>query len=79
MAPDENELHGIAAAKLAEVEELLQGYLEQDFGKELSRKRATILVLHLFGMRVYGYRTGSVDRMRQAVREGLPWLPWEKN
>ena len=47
------------------------------FGKTVSRRRAASIMLHIFGMRVYGYQQGSSDRMRQALREGLLWLPWE--
>ena len=77
LAAEGNELHDFASAKLGEVETLLQSYLEKEFSKTVSRQRAASLMLHIFGMRVYGYRQRSADRMREGLREGLPWLPWE--
>jgi len=59
------------------VEALFRSYLEREFNKTVSRQRAASIMLHIFGMRVYGYQQGSADRMRQALRDGLPWLPWE--
>ncbi|WP_022664653.1 TetR/AcrR family transcriptional regulator [Desulfospira joergensenii] len=71
-----NRLHVLASEKLGEIEALYESYLEKEFGQPLSRKRATSLMINIFGMRVYGYRQGSAERMRQGLREGLPWLPW---
>lgn len=78
LAAEGGELHDFASAKLAEVEALYQSYLEKEFGEELGRQRAISLMLHIFGMRVYGYQRGAAERMRQGLREGLSWLPWEK-
>ncbi|WP_272700668.1 TetR/AcrR family transcriptional regulator [Desulfovibrio sp. Fe33] len=69
-------LHQCAAAKLREIEALFQSYLEREYDEELSRDRAASIMLHIFGMRVYGYRRNAAERMRRALREGLPWLPW---
>ncbi len=76
LAAEGGELHDFASAKLGEVEALLQSYLEKEFGKTVGQQRAVSLMLHIFGVRVYGYQRGSADRMRQGLREGLPWLPW---
>ena len=77
LAAEGNELYYLAATKLGEVEALFCSYLEREFSEAISRRRAASIMLHIFGMRVYGYQQGSADRMRQALREGLPWLPWE--
>lgn len=78
---DVNDLHATASAKLNEVEKLFAGYLEREFNKKVSAERATSIMLHIFGMRVYGYHTryheGAAERMRQGLRSGLPWLPWQ--
>lgn len=79
LAVGENELYDFASAKLNEIEVLYQSYLEKEFGSTVSRHRATSLMLHIFGMRIYGYQRGSADLMRQGLREGLPWLPWAKD
>ena len=77
LAAEENALYSFAAAKLGEVEALFRSYLEKEFSQTVSRRRAASIMLHIFGMRVYGYQRGSADRMHQGLREGLPWLPWE--
>ncbi len=76
LANEGNELHEFAAAKLHEIEVLFQSYLEKEYDTALSQKRATSIMLHLFGVRVYGYQHNAVERMRQGLQEGLPWLPW---
>ncbi|WP_353571760.1 TetR/AcrR family transcriptional regulator [Candidatus Albibeggiatoa sp. nov. BB20] len=76
LAAEGNKLHELASDKLEEVEVLFQNYLEKEFGKIESQQRAVSLMLHIFGLRIYGYRQGSVNSMRQGVRAGLPWLPW---
>lgn len=78
LAAEGNELHKCASAKLDEIEALFQSYLEKEFDETVSRQRAVSIMLHIFGMRVYGYQQGSADRMRQGLREGLPWLPWKQ-
>jgi len=77
LAAERNDLYEFASAKLGEVEELFESYLKKEFNDKVSRRRATNLMLHIFGVRVYGYQKGSADRMREGLREGLPWLPWQ--
>ncbi|WP_027182898.1 TetR/AcrR family transcriptional regulator [Desulfovibrio inopinatus] len=76
LASEGNALHEFAAAKLREVEAVFQHYLEREFDTTRSQYRATSIMLHIFGIRVYGYQCDAVDRIRQGLREGLPWLPW---
>jgi len=76
LAAEGGELHAFAAAKLAEIETMFRSFLDKEFDSALSRRRATSLMLHIFGVRVYGYQQGSAERMRAGLREGLPWLPW---
>lgn len=77
LAAEGSDLHELASAKLDDIEALFKSYLEIEFEEEMSRQRAVSLMLHIFGIRVYGYQHGSAERMRQGVREGLPWLPWK--
>lgn len=76
LAAESSELSELAADKLQQVEDLFQQYLEQEYGEALSRERAASIMLHIFGMRVYGCRRDSVESMCLALRQGLPWLPW---
>jgi AcrR family transcriptional regulator len=77
LAAEGNDLHELAAKKLQDIEALFQSCLEKEFAPELSRQRAISIMLHLFGMRVYGYQRDSSDRIREGLRAGLPWLPWK--
>lgn len=77
LAAEKNDLYKFASAKLGDVEALLESYLKKEFNEKVSQRRATNLMLHIFGVRVYGYQQGSADRMREGLREGLPWLPWQ--
>lgn len=70
------ELQAFASAKLCEVEALFQSYLEREYDRQTSRNRAASIMLHIFGMRIYGYQQNSVERMLLVLRESLPWLPW---
>ena len=78
LAAEGTELHDFASSKLDEIEAVFRYYLEKEFDEKLSEQRAASIMLHIFGIRVYGYQKGSVERMRQGVRQGLSWLPWEK-
>lgn len=77
LAATGGELHKLASTKLDTIEALFQSYLEKEYDKETSQKRAASIMLHIFGLRVYGYQPDSVERMQKGVREGMPWLPWK--
>jgi TetR/AcrR family transcriptional repressor of nem operon len=74
---EESDLHAFTSSMLKEVEQLFKSYLEREFNEKVSQDRATSIMLHIFGMRVYGYHKGEAERMRQGMRAGLPWLPWQ--
>lgn len=77
LANEKNDLYEFASAKLVNVEALFESYLKKEFNEKVSQRRATNVMLHIFGVRVYGYQQGSADRMREGLREGLSWLPWQ--
>ena len=77
LATERNELYEFASAKLGDVEALIESYLKKEFNTAVSKRRAASIMLHIFGVRVYGYQQDSADRMREGLREGLPWLPWQ--
>lgn len=77
LAADGNKLHDLASVKLGEIEAVFQSYLEKEFSKTVSRQRAVSLMLHIFGLRIYGYQQGSAERIREGLQVGLPWLPWQ--
>jgi len=71
-----NNLHDFAANQLKEVESLFRSYLEREYDEETSSERAVSIMLHIFGVRIYGYQQGSAELMLKGLRVGLPWLPW---
>ena len=77
LAAEGGELYEFALKRLSDTEALFCNYLEQEFSAEQSADRATSLMLHMFGVRVYGYQNPSAERMNAALQEGLSWLPWE--
>lgn len=74
----DNELYALSIEKLGDNEKLFQKYLSKEFNEDLSHRRAVSLMLHIYGIRVYGYKNSSLESMRLGLREGLPWLPWDK-
>ena len=77
LAANGNELYDYASTMLDRIETLFRSYLSREYDSKTAHQRAVSIMLHIFGLRVYGYQNGSADRMRQGLREGLPWLPWK--
>lgn len=76
LAAEGGELYDFTADKLVATEALLRSYLEQEYDANICAARATSLMLHIFGLRVYGYQQASIERMHLGLCQGLPWLPW---
>lgn len=76
LAAEDNVLYESATAKLKQIENVFRSYLEKEHDERLSKQRAGSLMLHIFGMRVYGYRQDSAGAIIESLKEGLPWLPW---
>jgi len=34
------------------------------------------IMMHIFGLRVYGYHSQNKESMLSSLQLGLPWLPW---
>lgn len=62
---------------LSTIEDLYAEYLGRDYPPEQARQYAASLILHIYGIRVYGYLGRGPDAMLSALQTGLPWLPWE--
>ena len=72
----EGGLFEFSLQRLAQTETLYKNYLLNDFNDEQSAAKATSIMLHVFGLRVYGYQRKSVQVLRKGLMQGLPWLPW---
>jgi hypothetical protein len=60
---------------LSDIERLYADYLGRVYSPEQARQHAASLMLHIFGIRVYGYLGAERDMTMSAVKAGLPWLP----
>ncbi|BHH83193.1 TetR/AcrR family transcriptional regulator [Desulforhopalus sp. 52FAK] len=76
LAAERNDLYQFASSKLGDVEYLFESFLKKEFNDKVAKRRATNIMIHIFGVRVYGYQDGSAERMLEGLKEGLPWLPW---
>ncbi len=68
-------LHSVSGY-LTEMEDLYADYLGRDYAPAQAKQYAASLMIHIFGIRVYGYLGRSQDTTVAAVKAGLPWLPW---
>ena len=71
-------LANIVAEQLQGIQDLITEALAKHFEPELAKERAVSVVLHIFGLRVYGYMDRSAAEFKRSLEAGLPWLPWEK-
>ncbi|MGY5450337.1 TetR/AcrR family transcriptional regulator [Agarivorans sp. MS3-6] len=73
---NEPELQGYVSEQLQQIEALYAEFLMSLYDEPEAKAKACSLMLHIFGIRVYSYHNTGVQQMRQAVEEGLSWLPW---
>jgi TetR/AcrR family transcriptional repressor of nem operon len=73
---NEGGLFEFSSQRLAQTELLYTHYLLEYFNCEESAAKATSIMLHIFGLRVYGYQKKSAQVLRAGLMQGLPWLPW---
>jgi AcrR family transcriptional regulator len=75
----QTELKEYVSQRLRKVESLyVEHFLKNNTESEAKAKAASIM-LHIFGIRVYGYHSHSKEQLINALRLGLPWLSWPTN
>ncbi|WP_191601547.1 TetR/AcrR family transcriptional regulator [Marinomonas algicola] len=74
-APD---LQAYAIAHLRDIESVYAHFLGKKYSMEDAKIKATSLMMHIFGIRVYGYHQTTKSQMIAGLQSGLPWLPWER-
>lgn len=70
------ELYKFASEKLSDIEDMFYSYLSKEYDENVARNKAASIMLHIYGLRVYGCKDGSRKRMMDGLKEGLSWLPW---
>lgn len=63
-------------AQMKANEELFANALAPEYGEAEAAQRAASLMLHIAGLRIYGYLEKDPDRLLDTLQLGLPWLPW---
>lgn len=76
--PKTSPLHKYAGDLLLEVEDYFAEKLSSQFDQEQAKTYAAILMIHIFGARVYGYNHPSRATLRKTLSASLPWLPWDE-
>lgn len=71
-----NLLHSISGY-LNDMEELYVDYISRDYPPEQARIYAASLMMHIYGIRVYGYLGHPRETAVAGLKSGLPWLPWD--
>ncbi|MBR9910936.1 MAG: TetR/AcrR family transcriptional regulator [Gammaproteobacteria bacterium] len=78
LAASSSDLLHCISGYLSQMEDLYADYLSREHSPEQARLYAASLMLHIFGLRVYGYLGRSRETTIAAAKAGLPWLPWHK-
>ncbi|MFT6390364.1 MAG: AcrR family transcriptional regulator [Cellvibrionaceae bacterium] len=77
LASESAELHGFTVDQLKKIETLYRQYLTTVYDKSTATSRARSVMLHIFGLRVYGYMKTPQKLMLDGLTTGMPWLPWQ--
>ncbi|TWX70431.1 TetR/AcrR family transcriptional regulator [Colwellia sp. C1TZA3] len=64
------------AEYLAAIEKIYVEQLATIYPVEEAQIKAMSIMIHIFGLRVYGYHTQNKQSMLSSLQLGLPWLPW---
>ena len=74
---DEMEIKQHISKYLLDIENIYAKRLETIYTVDEAAQKATSIMLHIFGIRVYGYHLNSKQKMLNSLKLGLPWLPWQ--
>ncbi|WP_426359689.1 TetR/AcrR family transcriptional regulator [Pseudocolwellia sp. HL-MZ19] len=63
---------------LLNIENIYSTRLSTIYGEEEAKQKAASVMVHIFGIRVYGYHTNSKEQILSSLKLGLHWLPWSQ-
>lgn len=72
------ELKQYVSEYLTTIENLYAANLSKLYAEEEAKQKAASIMLHIFGLRVYGYHSNSKEQILSSLRLGLHWLPWSQ-
>ena len=55
----------------------LKEFIAKEYGEEKAELYSKSLMLHIYGLRVFGYQHHTKEDLLETLQLGLPWLPWE--
>lgn len=70
------ELKQYVSDYLVTVENIYAASLTPIYGNEEAESKAASIMLHIFGLRVYGYHSDRKEQLLRSLQLGLHWLPW---
>lgn len=76
LAATNHNLFNFARRQLQIIEAQYATYLQPEVGADVAKERATSIMFHIFGLRVYGHHDKNKEILLASFQEGLPWLPW---
>ena len=63
---------------LTTIEILYADQLATLYSIEEAQQKAASIMVHIFGLRVYGYHLNRKQQMLSSLQLGLHWLPWSR-
>ena len=76
LAANDDSLYKHAINHLNAVEAYFASVLADEMPLSDAQTCATSILLHIFGLQIYGFSHSSAQAMLNAIRHGLAWLPW---
>ncbi|XPF92581.1 TetR/AcrR family transcriptional regulator [Colwellia sp. RE-S-Sl-9] len=73
---EQSDLREYISNYLATIEGIYAEQLATIYSEDEANQRAASIMLHIFGLRVYGYHSNSEAQIVNSLRLGLHWLPW---
>jgi AcrR family transcriptional regulator len=77
LAASGGELYQRICTYLGQIEDIYVEYLGRESPPALAQQQAASLMMHVFGIRVYGYLGRDRSTQVAALQSGLSWLPWD--
>lgn len=76
LASENSDLCQFIQQQIKRIEDLYRQFMVPIYGERQASIYAVSLMLHIFGIRVYGYHKPTQESMLDSLRQGLAWLPW---
>lgn len=64
---------------LTTIENIYEKQLASIYSLKEAKQKAASIMIHIFGLRVYGYHLNSKQQMLSSLQLGLSWLPWSRS